>query len=311
MAKNREDQPVVLSKIYTRTGDDGTTNLGDMSRTGKTDPRLTAYADVDEANSAIGVAIAMGDLPEELVTLLIRIQNDLFDVGADLCTPVVEDPEFPPLRVTDDYVERLEADCDTHNEGLPTLRSFILPGGTRGAALLHVARTVGAARRTLDVGRPGGARGHEPADGALPQPPVGPAVHPRPHRQRRQGRRALEAGRRALGHRRRAGRGGFEPGEEAGQGGAAHRELDHAAVVLDLHYAGVRLEGGLFLGLGLAASGHDQTPAVYDPPGSDSQTEDREPQELVTAVTADAEPPYTTALRLAQAAFDGAPAALQ
>jgi cob(I)alamin adenosyltransferase len=142
MAKNRDDQPVVLSKIYTRTGDDGTTNLGDMSRTAKTDPRLTAYADVDEANSAIGVAIAMGDLPEDIVTVLTRVQNDLFDVGADLCTPVVENPEFPPLRVTDEYVDRLEADCDTHNAGLPALRSFILPGGTRGAALLHVARTV-------------------------------------------------------------------------------------------------------------------------------------------------------------------------
>ena len=142
MAKNRGDEPVVLSKIYTRTGDDGTTNLGDMSRTAKTDPRLTAYADVDEANSAIGAALALGDLPEEVVALLTRVQNDLFDVGADLCTPVIEDPEFPPLRVTDEYVTMLENDCDTHNAGLAKLRSFILPGGTAGAALLHVARTV-------------------------------------------------------------------------------------------------------------------------------------------------------------------------
>lgn len=142
MAKNRDDQPVVLSKIYTRTGDDGTTNLGDMSRTAKTDPRLVAYADVDEANSAIGAAIALGDLPEELTALLQQVQNDLFDVGADLCTPIVADPEFPPLRVTEDYVTRLEAACDTHNADLPTLRSFILPGGSAGAALLHVARTV-------------------------------------------------------------------------------------------------------------------------------------------------------------------------
>ena len=141
MAKNRDDQPVVLSKIYTRTGDDGTTNLGDMSRTPKTDPRLVAYADVDEANSAIGVAIALGELPEEIAALLRSVQNELFDVGADLCTPVVADPEFPPLRVTEEYVTRLEDACDTHNEGLPTLRSFILPGGTPGAALLHVART--------------------------------------------------------------------------------------------------------------------------------------------------------------------------
>jgi cob(I)alamin adenosyltransferase len=142
MSKKRDDQPVVLSKIYTRTGDDGTTALGDMSRTAKTDPRLAAYADVDEANSAIGVALAMGGLPEDIATLLTRVQNDLFDVGADLCTPVVADPEFPPLRVTEDYVTRLENACDEHNADLPTLRSFILPGGTPGAALLHVARTV-------------------------------------------------------------------------------------------------------------------------------------------------------------------------
>jgi cob(I)alamin adenosyltransferase len=142
MAKKREDQPVVLSKIYTRTGDDGTTNLGDMSRTAKTDPRLAAYADVDEANSAIGVAIALGGLDEDVAALLTRIQNDLFDVGADLCTPVVDNPEFAPLRVTEEYVTRLEADCDTHNAELPTLRSFVLPGGTPGAALLHAARTV-------------------------------------------------------------------------------------------------------------------------------------------------------------------------
>src|SRR5689334_15094842 len=113
MAKNRDDQPVVLSKIYTRTGDDGTTNLGDMSRTAKTDPRLAAYADVDEANSAIGVAVALGGLPEELAKLLQQIQNDLFDVGADLCTPITPDPEFPPLRVTEEYVTRLETACDT------------------------------------------------------------------------------------------------------------------------------------------------------------------------------------------------------
>jgi cob(I)alamin adenosyltransferase len=142
MAKNRDDQPVVLSKIYTRTGDDGTTNLGDMSRTAKTDPRLVAYADVDEANTAIGAALAIGALPAELTALLTRVQNDLFDVGADLCTPVAENPEFPPLRVTEEYVTRLEADCDAHNAALPVLRSFILPGGTPGAALLHVARTV-------------------------------------------------------------------------------------------------------------------------------------------------------------------------
>jgi cob(I)alamin adenosyltransferase len=142
MAKKRDETPVVLSRIYTRTGDDGTTGLGDGSRTGKTGPRLAAYADVEEANSAIGVAVAMGELPADIVTLLTRIQNDLFDVGADLCAPVVADPPYPPLRIEDSYVTRLEEACDAHNEALRPLRSFILPGGTPGAALLHVARTV-------------------------------------------------------------------------------------------------------------------------------------------------------------------------
>lgn len=133
---------VNLTRIYTRTGDDGSTALGDMTRTVKTDPRLEAYADVDEANSAIGVALALGDLTDDVRTLLTRVQNELFDVGADLCTPVVPDPEYPPLRITPDYVERLEAACDHYNGTLEALRSFILPGGTPGAALLHVARTV-------------------------------------------------------------------------------------------------------------------------------------------------------------------------
>ncbi|MBO2456511.1 cob(I)yrinic acid a,c-diamide adenosyltransferase [Actinomadura violacea] len=141
MAKNRET-PVVLSRIYTRTGDDGSTALGDASRTSKTDPRLAAYADVEEANAAIGAALALGDLPDELRTLLVRVQNDMFDVGADLCAPVVADPEYPPLRVDPSYIERLEAACDEHNAALEPLRSFILPGGTPGGALLHVARTV-------------------------------------------------------------------------------------------------------------------------------------------------------------------------
>jgi cob(I)alamin adenosyltransferase len=133
---------VNLTRIYTRTGDDGTTSLGDMSRTGKNDPRLKAYADVDEANCAIGLALAATDFPEDVRTLLIAIQNDLFDVGADLCTPVVENPAHPPLRVTEPYVERLEQACDDHNAQLEPLRSFVLPGGTLGASQLHVARTV-------------------------------------------------------------------------------------------------------------------------------------------------------------------------
>jgi cob(I)alamin adenosyltransferase len=133
---------VNLTRIYTRTGDGGETRLGDMSVTTKNDLRLQAYADVDEANAAIGVALTVGDLDEDVVRLLTTVQNDLFDVGADFCTPVVPDPEFPPLRIEQEYVDRLEAWCDAYNEGLPKLRSFILNGGTPGAAHLHVARTV-------------------------------------------------------------------------------------------------------------------------------------------------------------------------
>ncbi|MBM3688593.1 MAG: cob(I)yrinic acid a,c-diamide adenosyltransferase [Actinobacteria bacterium] len=132
---------VNLTRIYTRTGDDGSTSLGDMSRTRKTDLRLQAYADVDEANSAIGTALALGSLPADVTAVLMRIQNDLFDVGADLCNPIVPDPAYPPLRVEAGDVERLERECDRFNERLEPLRSFILPGGTPGAALLHVART--------------------------------------------------------------------------------------------------------------------------------------------------------------------------
>lgn len=133
---------VNLTRIYTRTGDAGRTRLGDMSETSKTDTRLEAYAVVDEANAHIGVALAAGALDDDLVTLLTRVQNDLFDVGADFCTPVVAEPEFPPLRVEQEYVDRLESWCDAYNEDLPKLRSFILNGGTPGAAHLHVARTV-------------------------------------------------------------------------------------------------------------------------------------------------------------------------
>jgi cob(I)alamin adenosyltransferase len=136
------DTPVVLSRIYTRTGDGGTTALGDMSRTPKTDPRLAAYADTDEANSAIGVALTLGQLPDDIRQTLLRVQNELFDVGADLCNPVTANPAYPPLRVDEGYITALESSCDAFNADLPVLRSFVLPGGTPGAALLHVARTV-------------------------------------------------------------------------------------------------------------------------------------------------------------------------
>jgi cob(I)alamin adenosyltransferase len=136
------DNPVVLSRIYTRTGDDGTTALGDFSRAAKTDPRLAAYADTDEANCAVGVALTLGQLPDDIAAVLRRIQNELFDVGADLCNPVTDNPAYPPLRIGADYITRLEGWCDEFNEGLPVLRSFVLPGGSPGSALLHVARTV-------------------------------------------------------------------------------------------------------------------------------------------------------------------------
>lgn len=135
---------VNLTKIYTRTGDDGTTALGDFSRTSKNDSRLHAYADVDEANSSIGLTLALGEFPDDVRELLVRIQNDLFDVGADLCTPIDPDadPEIPQLRITADYIDRLEAACDKYNAELENLRSFILPGGTKEAASLHISRTI-------------------------------------------------------------------------------------------------------------------------------------------------------------------------
>jgi cob(I)alamin adenosyltransferase len=133
---------VHLTRIYTKTGDDGTTALGDMSRVPKTHPRVGAYADCDETNSALGVAIALGGLDERVSSVLRQVQNDLFDLGADLCTPVTPDPEYPPLRITPAYVARLEGWCDQFNDELAKLNSFILPGGTAGSALLHQARTI-------------------------------------------------------------------------------------------------------------------------------------------------------------------------
>ncbi|BBY62398.1 cob(I)yrinic acid a,c-diamide adenosyltransferase [Mycolicibacterium helvum] len=138
---------VHLTRIYTRTGDDGTSGLSDFSRVEKNDPRLIAYADCDEANAAIGVAIALGEPGVDLRKVLLQIQNDLFDAGADLSTPVTgaeQSATVNPqsLRITPPYVERLETWCDHYNEALPALTSFILPGGTALSALLHVARTV-------------------------------------------------------------------------------------------------------------------------------------------------------------------------
>ena len=133
---------VHLTRIYTRTGDDGTTGLSDFSRVSKTDPRLIAYADCDETNAALGLVLTLGSPSADVTLVLRRVQNELFDLGADLATPITPDPAYPPLRITQEYVDRLETDCDAFNAGLTALDSFILPGGTPAAALLHQARTV-------------------------------------------------------------------------------------------------------------------------------------------------------------------------
>jgi len=131
---------VRLTRIYTKTGDDGTTSLGDNSRTSKNDPRLEAFATVDEANSNIGLVVSTTQ--GEIAEILIVIQNDLFDVGADLCTPVIDNPEYPPLRITEEQITWLETMIDKYNESLSSLQSFVLPSGTQTSAHLHIARTV-------------------------------------------------------------------------------------------------------------------------------------------------------------------------
>lgn len=130
-----------LTKIYTRTGDSGTTALGDFSRTSKTDIRLQAYADTDETGAVLGVAMT-ADIPEKMAPIIRRVQNDLFDVGADLCVPLAQEYKFEPLRVKSEWIDELERDIDIFNADLPNLTSFILAGGTPAAAHLHHARTV-------------------------------------------------------------------------------------------------------------------------------------------------------------------------
>ena len=154
---------VNLTRIYTRTGDDGSTALGDFSRTGKTDPRLMAYADVNEANAAIGVAVTCDELRPDITATLRRIQNDLFDIGADLCTPLRVTNAHPPLRVQPQWIEELEADCDAYNGELTPLRSFILPGGSPGAAYLHHATTI-VRRSERSAWAALAAYGDEPSD---------------------------------------------------------------------------------------------------------------------------------------------------
>jgi len=141
------DEPVRLTRIYTRGGDAGETSLGDGSRVSKLDARIAAYGTTDELNSVLGLVLA-GECPPPLREPLGRIQNELFDVGADLCVPFAAEGR---LRVEQALVDRLEALCDAFNDDLPELKSFVLPGGTAAAAGLHVARTVcrRAERETL------------------------------------------------------------------------------------------------------------------------------------------------------------------
>jgi cob(I)alamin adenosyltransferase len=146
----KADEPVRLTRIYTRGGDRGETSLGDGSRVPKLDCRIGAFGTVDELNSLIGVVL-VGDVPSELREVLERVQNELFDVGADISVPFgVGDGR---LRVAQAQIDRLEADCDRFNAGLPELKSFVLPGGTEAAARIHVARTVcrRAEREVLDA----------------------------------------------------------------------------------------------------------------------------------------------------------------
>jgi cob(I)alamin adenosyltransferase len=140
MSRKREE-PVRLTRIYTRGGDRGETSLGDGSRVSKADPLVRAYGEVDELNSAIGLALAAADLPERFRAVLAEIQNELFDLGADISVPVASDRK-ERIRIGVRHVQRLEGLCDEFNAELPALRSFVLPGGTEAAATLHVARAV-------------------------------------------------------------------------------------------------------------------------------------------------------------------------
>ena len=139
MSPRERDEPVRLTRIYTRGGDKGETSLGDGSRVSKLDPRIRAYGGVDELNACLGLVLAALDLHGTMRPLLERVQNELFDLGADLCVPVDVEGR---LRVEQSQIEGLEHACDEWNDGLPELKSFVLPGGTEAAARLHVARTV-------------------------------------------------------------------------------------------------------------------------------------------------------------------------
>jgi cob(I)alamin adenosyltransferase len=140
MSPRKRDEPVRLTRIYTRGGDAGETSLGDGSRVSKLDPRVAAYGAVDELNAHIGLVLALDELDPELRAPLAKVQDDLFDLGADLSVPFASSEER--LRVEQAQVDELERLCDLHNEALPELKSFVLPGGSEAAARLHAARTI-------------------------------------------------------------------------------------------------------------------------------------------------------------------------
>lgn len=133
---------IVINRVWTRTGDDGRTRLSDLSSTAKTDPRVAAYGEVDEANATLGLVLTTGDCPDDISDVLTLVQSELFDLGADLSNPLAENPDHTPLRILDSSLTRLEDWCDQFGEGLEPLRTFVLPGGTRTAAALHLSRTV-------------------------------------------------------------------------------------------------------------------------------------------------------------------------
>ena len=152
------DEPVRLTKIYTRGGDAGETSLGDGTRTSKLDLRIAAYGTVDELNSALGLVLAADRRPDDIGAVLTRVQNELFDLGADLSVPLENEGR---LRVTKKQVDVLERECDSFNAALPELRSFVLPGGSELAARLHIARTI-CRRAEREVLRAAGAHSLNP-----------------------------------------------------------------------------------------------------------------------------------------------------
>jgi cob(I)alamin adenosyltransferase len=345
MTDDSRESPVVLSRIYTRTGDDGSTALADGARVPKTDSRLAAYADTDEANCAIGVAITLGALPAGMVSLLRRIQNELFDCGADLATPLpATPPEYPQLRIDEGYVTALERACDEYNAALPTLRSFVLPGGTPGAALLHTARAVtrraertawlAAAdhagtispwparylnrlsdllfilARSANTGTDGADMGDADAGGA--DAAAGDVLW-RPGGDRLGEVAQVRTGRRSL-----------KPGQEPGQRLVGHRQLD----VLDVRARGqaqavglrldrdldddaVRAEGRRLPRAGRPASDYLQRAPVEDVLRPQQHTERTVPAQRVMLVGKHAEAPRARARGLAQRALDRPAAALE